>query len=162
MTEYRGDPSGVGLRICVIVSRFNVMVTDKLLEGACQTLSENGVAEEDLDVVFVPGAWELPLAARRACETGEQKLGSMIGGSYHAIVALGCVIRGETAHFDMVSRNAIDGLARVQDEFGIPIGLGVLTPDNMEQAMARAGGSVGHAGVQAAEAALEMANLLRQ
>jgi len=156
MTEYRGDPSGVGLRICVIVSRFNVMVTDKLLEGARQTLSESGVAEEDLDVVFVPGAWELPLAARRACSL------PMIGIHYHAIVALGCVIRGETAHFDMVGRNAIDGLARVQDEFGIPIGLGVLTPENMEQAMARAGGGVGHAGVQAAEAALEMANLLRQ
>ena len=154
MTEYRGDPSGVGLRICVIVSRFNVIVTDKLLEGARQTLLENGVAEEDLDVVFVPGAWELPLAARRACDQYST------GDPYHAIVALGCVIRGETAHFDMVSRNAIDGLARVQDEFGIPIGLGVLTPENMEQAMARAGGGVGHAGVQAAEAGLEMANLL--
>ena len=153
MTEHRGDASDASERqiVGVVVSRFNLIVTDKLLEGARQTLLENGVAEEDLRVVFVPGAWELPLAARQLCVS---RLGTA------CIVALGCVIRGETAHFDMVSRNAIDGLARVQDEFGIPIGLGVLTPDNMEQAMARAGGSVGHAGVQAAEAALEMANLL--
>jgi len=149
MTEHRGDASERQI-VGVVVSRFNLIVTDKLLEGARQTLLENGVAEEDLRVVFVPGAWELPLAARQLC----------VRRLCTAIVALGCVIRGETAHFDMVSRNAIDGLARVQDEFGIPIGLGVLTPDNMEQAMARAGGSVGHAGVQAAEAALEMANLL--
>jgi 6,7-dimethyl-8-ribityllumazine synthase len=127
------------------------MVTDKLLEGARQTLLESGVSEENLDVVSVPGAWELPLAAHQMIARDP---------NYDAIVALGCVIRGETAHFDMVSRNAIDGLARVQVESGVPIGLGVLTPENLMQAIARAGGSVGHAGVQAAEAALEMANLL--
>lgn len=125
------------------------MVTDRLLEGARATLLESGVSEEDLDVVLVPGAWELPVAAKQA-----------ISRRYDAIVALGCIIRGETAHFNMVSRGAIEGLARVQHESGIPIGLGILTPENMTQAMARAGGEVGHAGIQAAEAALEMADLI--
>ena len=149
MTEYRGKPSGGGRRVCIIVSRFNLIVTDKLLEGACATLLEHGVTEENLDVVSVPGAWELPSAAQDASTRG-----------YDAIVALGCVIRGKTAHFDVVSRAATEGLARGQHETGIPIGLGILTPDNMVQAMARAGGKVGHAGIQAAAAALEMADLI--
>ncbi len=148
MTEFKGSGSGEGLRICILMSRFNLIVTDRLLDGARQTLLERGVAEDRLDVISVPGAWELPPAARIAS-----------GRGYDAIVALGCIIRGETAHFDHVGRAAIDGLARVQLRSGVPIGLGILTPDDMTQAMARAGGEVGHAGVQAAEAALEMVNL---
>ena len=139
---------GVGRRVCIIVSRFNQIITERLLEGARETLLERGVTEGDLDVVHVPGAWELPLAARGAAACG-----------YDAIVALGCVIRGETAHFEHVSRAAVDGLLRVQLDTGIPIGLGILSPENMVQAMARSGGEVGHAGVQAAEGALEMADL---
>jgi 6,7-dimethyl-8-ribityllumazine synthase len=125
------------------------MVTDRLVDGAREALRAAGVADDAIDLVLVPGAWELPLVARVAATKG-----------YDAIVALGCIIRGETAHFDHVGRAAIDGLARVQDESGVPIGLGILTPETLEQAMARAGGDVGHAGVQAAEAALEMASLL--
>lgn len=148
MTEFKGEASGAGQRVCIIVSRFNLIITERLLEGARDALLSLGVAEEDLDVVRVPGAWELPLAARGVAARG-----------YDAIVALGCVIRGETAHFERVSRAAIDGLARVQLDTGVPIGLGVLSPQDMAQAMARSGGEAGHAGVQAAEGALEMASL---
>ncbi|MDX1578087.1 MAG: 6,7-dimethyl-8-ribityllumazine synthase [Gemmatimonadota bacterium] len=151
MTEFRGRAAGDGLRVCIVVSRFNLLVTERLLDGARETLLERGVAEADLDVVYVPGAWELAAAARAAVDRG-----------YDAIVAVGAVIRGETAHFEHVSHAAMDGLARVQRETGVPIGLGLLTPENMAQAMARAGGEVGNAGVQAAEAALDMANLLRR
>ena len=149
MTEYRGAPTGAGRRVCIVASRFNLIVTDRLVTGARRTLVDRGVSPDRIDVVYVPGAWELPLAARVACR-----------GGYDAVVAIGCLIRGETAHFDHVSRSAMEGLAAVQAETGIPVGLGILTPDTLEQALARAGGAVGHAGVQAAEAALEMAELL--
>lgn len=148
LTSFEGEADGAGRRVCVIVSRFNAAVTERLLEGAVGTLTGLGVAEEDIDLVFVPGAWELPLAARAAAARG-----------YDAIVALGCVIRGETAHFDHVSRGACEGLARVQLDTGIPVGLGVLTPDTIEQALARAGGELGNAGREAARASLQMADL---
>ena len=147
VTTYEGAASGDGRTVCILVSRFNSRVTERLLAGAARTTLECGVAEEDLDIVYVPGAWELPLAARRAAARG-----------YAAIVALGCVIRGETAHFDHVSRAATDGLARVQLDSGVPVGLGVLTPDTLEQALARAGGELGNAGSEAARAALRMAD----
>ena len=137
------------MRIAIIVSRFNESVSSRLLDGALEALYRNGAAENCVEVCKVPGAWELPIIARRLAATGR----------YDAIVALGCVIRGETAHFEHVSRGAVDGLARVQLDTGIPIVLGVLSPENMAQAMARSGGEVGHAGVRAAEAALEMASL---
>lgn len=148
MTHYQGTVDGSGLRVCIVSSRFNLMVTDRLVDGARERLIEAGVDDASIDVVSVPGAWELPVAARRVATRG-----------YDAIVAVGCVIRGETAHFDHISRAAMDGLARVQEETGIPVGLGILTPDTLEQALARAGGEVGHAGVQAAEAALELVSL---
>ncbi len=148
MTEYQGVPTGAGRRVCIVVSRFNLLVTERLLEGARARLVEVGVREDDLDILRVPGAWELPWAARRAAREG-----------YDAIVALGCVVRGETPHFDFVSRAALDGLRAVMSESGTPIGLGVLTADTMAQAMARAGGEVGNAGVQAVDAALELADL---
>ena len=147
-TSFEGEADGAGRRVCVIVSRFNSAATERLLEGAVGALTALGVVEEDLDLVFVPGAWELPLAAREAAARG-----------YDAIVALGCVIRGETAHFDHVSRGACEGLARVQMDTGIPVGMGVLTPDTLEQAMARSGGELGNAGREAARAALQMADL---
>ncbi|MCY3699398.1 MAG: 6,7-dimethyl-8-ribityllumazine synthase [Gemmatimonadetes bacterium] len=152
MASHEGATAG-GRRtkVCVIVSRFNREVTERLLEGAATELLRNGIAEKNLDVVYVPGAWELPLAARGAARDG-----------YDAIVALGCVIRGETAHFDHVGRAATDGLARVQLDSEVPVGLGVLTPDTLEQALARAGGELGNAGTEAARAALRMADLQRQ
>lgn len=146
--RFEGEAGGSGRRVCVIVSRFNERVTERLLDGAADALLEAGVRGEDLDVVFVPGAWELPLAAREAAARG-----------YDAIVALGCVIRGETAHFEHVSRGACAGLASVQLRTGVPVGLGVLTPDTPAQAMARAGGELGNAGAEAARAALRMADL---
>jgi len=149
MTEFQGTPNGAGRRVCIIASRFNVMVTERLLEGAIEILVKSGVSPEAIDVVRVPGAWELPTAAAAAAEH-----------SYDAIVAVGCVIRGETSHFERVSRAAVDGLMEVQLRSGIPIGLGILTPEDLTQALARAGGQAGHAGEQAAEAALEMAGLL--
>ena len=151
VTKYEGAAAGSGRRVCILVSRFNSGVTERLLEGAARTTLECGVAEDDLDVVYVPGAWELPLAAQRAAARG-----------YAAIIALGCVIRGETAHFDHVSRTATDGLAKVQLHSGVPVGLGVLTPDTLDQALARAGGELGNAGSEAARAALRIADLHQQ
>lgn len=151
MTHYQGTPTGEGRRVCIVASRFNLMVTDRLVDGARDALQAQGVEADAIDVVLVPGAWELPLAARSVASRG-----------YDAIVAVGCLIRGETAHFDHVSRAAVDGLLRVQVDSGIPIGLGILTPDTLQQALARAGGDVGHAGIQAAEAALEMADLVQR
>lgn len=124
------------------------MVTDRLVEGAREELCRRGVAEASLDIIRVPGAWEIPVAAARAAN-----------GPYDAIVALGCVIRGETSHYEHICTAVTDGLARVQARTGTPIALGVLTTESLEQALARAGGEVGHLGVQAAEAALEMCDL---
>lgn len=146
MTDFRGQPRGTGRRVCIVASRFNLMVTDRLLDGAKRALAEHDVTS--VDVVSVPGAWELAPAAARAARRG-----------YDAIVALGCVIRGETSHFEHISQAALGGLARVQLDSGVPVGLGVLTTEDLAQAMARSGGEVGHAGVQAVEAALEMADL---
>lgn len=148
MAEYEGEPEGTGRRICIVASRFNLMVTDRLLEGAVEALEEAGVAPEAIDVLRVPGAWEVPAGADRAAHLG-----------YDAIVAVGCVIRGETPHFEYICRAVTDGLGRVQSGSGIPIGFGVVTTESLEQALERAGGSVGHAGRQAAEAALRMRDL---
>jgi 6,7-dimethyl-8-ribityllumazine synthase len=148
MVDYKGQPDGAGRRICIVASRFNPMVTDQLVDGARSELLRRGVAEASLDVICVPGAWEIPAAAARAAT-----------GPYDAIVALGCVIRGETTHYEHIATAVTDGLTRVQLQTGIPIALGVLTTESLEQALARAGGEVGHLGVQAAEAALEMCDL---
>lgn len=148
MTELAGAAEGGGRRFCVVASRFNRPVTERLLEGAVRTLRESGVEEDDIDVVRVPGAWELPWAARRAA-----------GSDYDGIVALGCVVRGETAHFDYICEAATRGLGELSAEGSVPVGLGVLTCDTMEQAMDRAGGAHGNKGADAAEAALELADL---
>ncbi len=149
--EFQGETVGAGRRVCVVVSRFNPMVTTALLEGAREELLRRGVADERIEVVWVPGAWELPVAAAAAVRRG-----------YDAIVALGAVVRGETAHFDYLCQALVQGLTHLQLRERIPISLGVLTTDTLAQALERAGGSVGHAGVQAAEAALEMCDLLER
>jgi len=133
----------------VIVSRFNSAVTDRLLAGARAYLLQHGVNEPDIDVVSVPGAWELPLAAQSAA-----------GRGYAGIIALGCVIRGDTPHFDYVAGAAAQGLERVSLEAGLPVAFGVLTTDTAEQALSRAGGRDGNKGWDAAMVALEMADLL--
>jgi 6,7-dimethyl-8-ribityllumazine synthase len=149
MADFRGSPSGAGRRIGVVVSRFNEEITSKLLDGAVECLVRHGVRFEDVDVVWVPGAWELPAAAERL----------LAGERYDAIVAVGAVIRGETPHFDYVAGAAATGLAALQREFSVPVGFGVITTNDDAQAEARAGGAHGNKGWDAALAALEMADL---
>jgi 6,7-dimethyl-8-ribityllumazine synthase len=152
MAEFNGTPSGSGRRIAVVASRFNETITRPLVDGALEALVAHGVAFDDIDVVWVPGAWELPIAARRA----------LTSGRYDALVALGAVIRGDTPHFDFVAGEASRGLANVCAETEIPVGFGLLTCDNMEQAQARAGGIHGNKGWDAALAALETTDVLDQ
>lgn len=149
MAEFSGTPSGHGRRVAVLASRFNDAITSKLADGALDALVRHGVAAEDVDVVWVPGAWELPVAARRL----------MASERYDAVVALGAVIRGDTPHFEYVAGEAARGLAQASAEFEVPVGFGVLTCDTVAQAEARAGGTHGNKGWDAALAALEMAEL---
>ncbi|HEX6535435.1 MAG TPA: 6,7-dimethyl-8-ribityllumazine synthase [Gemmatimonadaceae bacterium] len=149
MAEFSGEPAGHGRRIAVVASRFNETITQRLVDGALDALTRHGAAFDDIDVVWVPGAWELPAAARFL----------LASERYHALVALGAVIRGETPHFDYVAGEASRGLADASAEFDVPVGFGLLTCDTMEQAEARAGGEHGNKGWDAALAALEMADL---
>jgi len=149
MAEFSGSPNGAGRRCAVVASRFNESVTKRLVEGALDALTRHGVAFDDADVIWVPGAWELPGAARHLAATER----------YDAIVAVGAVIRGETPHFDYISNEAARGLSQTIAEFDLPIGFGLLTCDNLAQAEARAGGDHGNKGWDAALAALEMADL---
>ena len=153
MADIQGSPraSRAG-RVAVIVSRYNEVVTQRLLEGAERCLREHRVPEDAVDVIWVPGAFELPVAAETAAATGR----------YAAIVALGCVIRGETPHFEYVAGEAARGLGNVALAHRLPVGFGVLTTESLEQAMARAGGEAGNKGHEAAEAALTTASVLAQ
>ena len=146
-----GDPSAEGACIAVVAARFNGFVVDKLLEGALAILQQQGVAEEDITVVRVPGAFELPLAVQEL----------LVDEGYDAVIALGAVIRGETPHFDYVVAECARGLSRVSLAASIPVAFGVLTCDTAEQALERAGGKAGNKGADAAMTALEMANLLQ-
>jgi len=149
MAEFAGTPSGEDRRFAVVASRFNQAIVERLVDGALEALVRHGAAAENVDVVWVPGAWELPIAARRL----------LASERYNALVAVGAVIRGDTPHFDYVAGEASRGLAAASIEFDVPIGFGVLTCDNDEQAEARAGGAHGNKGWDAALAALEMADL---
>lgn len=152
MAEFNGIPNGEGRRYAVLASRFNNNITSRLADGAMDALIRHGAASEDVDLVWVPGAWELPFAARRLAQTER----------YNAIVVVGAVIRGDTPHFDFVAGEASRGLADASSEYEIPIGFGLLTTDNMEQAEARAGGEFGNKGWDAAIAALEMSDLFER
>ena len=145
-------PAGATFRIAIIVSRFNAPITDSLRDAARAALGEAGVAATDVEEFAVPGAFELPQAARCAAETGR----------FDAIVCLGCVIRGETPHFEYVASSAAQGLMAAAGETGVPMAFGVLTTDTEEQARARAGNDAGNKGREAAAAALEMAALFRR
>lgn len=149
MAEFIGVPSGAGRRIVIVASRFNQQVTQKLADGALEACLKHGAVLDDVDVIWVPGAWELPAAVARALQTDR----------YEVCVAVGAVVRGETPHFDVVAGEASRGLALLQGEYGVPIGFGLLTTDTMAQAEARAGGAHGNKGWDAAVAALEMADL---
>jgi 6,7-dimethyl-8-ribityllumazine synthase len=139
-------------RVAILVSRYNELITTKLLEGALACCLEAGVAREAIDVVWLPGAFELPAAAAAAADTG----------AYSCLIALGVVIRGETPHFDYVAGEAARGLGEVALRRGLPVGFGVLTVDTMEQAVERAGGTAGNKGHEAAAAALRTADVLAQ
>lgn len=149
MAEFTGQPAGAGRRIVVVASRFNEDVVKKLVDGALEALVKHGVSFDDIDVVWVPGAWELPLAARLLLNSER----------YDGLVAVGAVIRGETAHFDFIATEASRGLADVSAQSETPIGFGLLTCDTDEQAEARAGGSHGNKGWDTAVAVLEMIDL---
>ena len=150
MAEFAGTPNGTGRRIAVLASRFNESVTRKLADGATDALVRHGIASDNIDLIWVPGAWELPTAARRL-HASER---------YDALVVVGAVIRGETPHFDYIAGEAARGLAQASAEYDVPLGFGLLTTDTHEQAEARAGGAHGNKGWDAALAALEMADLL--
>jgi len=149
MAEFSGAPTGEQRRFAVVASRFNHEIVERLVDGALDALVRHGTAADDVDVVWVPGAWELPIAARRL----------LASERYHALVAVVAVIRGDTPHFDYVAGEASRGLATASVDFEKRIGFGVLTCDNEEQAQARAGGQHGNKGWDAAIAALEMADL---
>ncbi|HXG71012.1 MAG TPA: 6,7-dimethyl-8-ribityllumazine synthase [Gemmatimonadaceae bacterium] len=149
MAEFVGSPSGEGRRVVVVASRFNEAITQKLLDGALDALVKHGTSFADIDVVWVPGAWELPVAAHWLLATER----------YDALVAVGAVIRGETSHYDIIAGEAARGLAQVSADSETPVGFGLLTCETDEQAEARAGGEHGNKGWDAAVAALEMADL---
>ncbi len=151
MTEYAGQLRPVG-RIAILVARYNQVVTTKLLDGALACCADTGIARDQVDIVWVPGAFELGAAAAVAAGTGR----------YACLIALGCVIRGETPHFEYVADAATRGLAHVAVSHRLPIGFGVLTVDSMEQALARSGGSAGNKGREAAESALRTAHALAE
>ena len=152
MRELRGDFASRGRRFAVVAARFNELVVSELVEGAVACLRAHGVTEDDLEVAWVPGAFELPLAARTLAASG----------TYDGVVCLGAVIRGETAHFDHVAGQAAAGIREAAEATGVPVTFGVLTTDTLHQAMDRAGGKLGNKGWDAAMAAMEMASLLEQ
>ena len=152
MNEIRGDLRARGRRIAIVVARFNGVVTRRLLDGALAGLRSHGVADGDIDVAWVPGAFELPLAARRLAASH----------TYDAVVCLGAVIRGETSHFEHVAGQAAAGIREAGEATGVPVIFGVLATQTLEQAIDRSGGDHGNKGWDAAAAGIEMASLLEQ
>jgi 6,7-dimethyl-8-ribityllumazine synthase len=150
--DFTGAPDMTNRHVAIVVSRFNESVTMRLLQGAIDALERHGGKRGDIDVVWVPGAWELPAGARALLATER----------YDALIALGAVIRGETPHFEFVAGEASRGLAQAGAEFEVPIGFGLLTTDSLEQADARAGGAHGNKGWDAALAAIEMVDLFER
>jgi 6,7-dimethyl-8-ribityllumazine synthase len=148
----QGDLSGKGLKIGIVAARFNDFITSRLVDGALDGLQRHGVAEADIDVVKVPGSYEIPLAAKMLARSKK----------YNAVICLGAVIRGATPHFEYVSSEVSKGVASVSQETGLPVIFGVLTTDSIEQAIERAGTKSGNKGWDAALSAIEMANVMKQ
>ena len=147
----RGDHHAGDMRLALVVARFNDRVTDGLLEGAVRCLKDQGAGEDGWTVLSVPGAWEIPQAARHAAGSGR----------YDGVVALGALVRGETTHFDWIAGEVARGLGEVTQRLGVPTGFGVLTTETMEQAVARSGGDAGNKGYEACLAVIELINLFR-
>jgi 6,7-dimethyl-8-ribityllumazine synthase len=150
VNTYESSEDASGLRFAVIVSRFNHSISVKLLDACSKELLRRGASDDDIDVAWVPGAFEIPMAARKLASSGR----------YDALVTLGSVIRGETPHFDYVCRGVADGLREVMRDTSVPVGFGVLTTNDASQALERAGGKRGNKGEEAALAAIEMARLI--
>ena len=147
-----GDLDARGLRFAIVASRFNDLIVERLLKGATETLLKHGAGADDIEVVRVPGAFEIPLALKKLAASRR----------HDALIALGCVIRGATPHFDYVAGEATSGVSQVAMSHEIPVGYGILTVDTIEQAIERAGTKAGNKGTDAALSAIEMASLLRQ
>ncbi len=152
MKKFEGKLIAQGLKFGIIVSRFNELITSKLLEGALDCLKRHDADEENIEIFYCPGSFEIPLVAKKLAQTGK----------YDALICLGAVIRGETPHFDYIASEVSKGIAQVQLETGVPIAFGVITTDDVEQALNRAGVKVGNKGWDSALTAIEMANLLKQ
>ena len=148
---FEGVLLGKGLKFGVVVTRFNEFITKKLLEGAQDALLRHGVSEEDIDVAWVPGSFEIPLVAKKLAQTKK----------YDAVICLGAVVRGATPHFEYIAAEVTKGIAKIGLEIGLPVTYGVITADTLEQAIERAGTKAGNKGFDAAVDAIEMANLLK-
>lgn len=149
--NFEGKLIGKDLKVAIVVSRFNDFVTGRLLEGAKDTLIRHDVNEDNIDVAFVPGAFEIPLVAKKLASSG----------NYDAVITLGCVIRGATSHYDYVCNEVAKGVSKVNDQTNVPVIFGILTTESIEQAVERAGTKAGNKGAEAAVSAIEMANLLK-
>lgn len=148
---YEGNLVAAGLRFGVVVSRWNAFITERLLEGAIDTLKRHGADIDTVDIARVPGTFEVPLIAQRMA----------VSGRYDAVICLGCLIRGSTPHFDYIAGECTKGIGHAMQSSGVPVAFGILTTDSIEQAIERAGTKAGNKGAEAAGAAIEMANLLR-
>lgn len=151
MNEYKGQLISKGFKYAIVVSRFNHFITEKLLDGATDALTRSGARNEEIDVFKVPGAFEIPLVAKRIAQKK----------TYDAIICLGSVIRGETPHFDYIATEVSKGIAMLNLEYGVPVSFGIITADNTDQAIERAGNKMGNKGFQAAQSAVELLNLFK-
>ncbi|AQQ71193.1 6,7-dimethyl-8-ribityllumazine synthase [Limihaloglobus sulfuriphilus] len=152
ITEINGQLSAGDARFAVVVSRFNELITSKLLGGAIDSLTRHGAGEDQITVIWVPGAIEIPITAKRLCQSGK----------FDAVICLGAVIRGSTSHYDYVCQQVSRGVAQINYDTGVPAVFGVLTCETIEQAIERAGTKAGNAGANAAVGAIEMVNVLRE
>ncbi|MCI2948295.1 6,7-dimethyl-8-ribityllumazine synthase [Staphylococcus caledonicus] len=150
--NFEGKLVGTDLKVAIVVSRFNDFITNRLLDGAKNTLIRHGVDDNNIDVAFVPGAFEIPLVAKKLAQKSE----------YDAVITLGCVIRGATSHYDYVCNEVAKGVSKANDVSDTPVIFGVVTTESIEQAVERAGTKAGNKGADAAVSAIEMANLLKQ
>ena len=150
--NFEGKLVGKNLKVAIVVSRFNDFITGRLLEGAKDTLSRHEVEEEQIDVAYVPGAFEIPLVAKKLARKGD----------YDAVITLGCVIRGATSHYDYVCNEVAKGVSKANEVSEVPVIFGILTTESIEQAVERAGTKAGNKGSEAAVSAIEMANLIKQ
>ncbi|MDU0421835.1 6,7-dimethyl-8-ribityllumazine synthase [Staphylococcus haemolyticus] len=150
--NFEGKLVGTDLKVAIVVSRFNDFITNRLLDGAKDTLVRHGVEDSNIDVAYVPGAFEIPLVSKKLAQKGE----------YDTVITLGCVIRGATSHYDYVCNEVAKGVSKANDVSDIPVIFGVLTTESIEQAVERAGTKAGNKGAEAAVSAIEMANLLKQ